>query len=44
MADYEYLRHSLQNVDAVMHFAAKAYVGESILKPREYYKLTSQTL
>jgi UDP-glucose-4-epimerase GalE len=37
MADYECLRHSLKNVDAVMHFAAKAYVGESVLKPREYY-------
>jgi UDP-glucose-4-epimerase GalE len=37
MADYERLRHSLKNVDAVMHFAAKAYVGQSILNPREYY-------
>ena len=37
MADYECLRHSLKNVDAVMHFAAKAYVDESILNPREYY-------
>jgi UDP-glucose-4-epimerase GalE len=37
MADYERLRHSLRNVDAVMHFAAKASVGESVLKPREYY-------
>jgi len=37
MADYECLRHSLKKVDAVMHFAAKADVGESILNPREYY-------
>jgi UDP-glucose-4-epimerase GalE len=37
MADYGHLLHSLKNVDAVMHFAAKAYVGESVLKPREYY-------
>ncbi|WP_348268053.1 UDP-glucose 4-epimerase GalE [Edaphobacter sp. DSM 109919] len=37
MADCECLRHALKNIDAVIHFAAKAYVGESILKPREYY-------
>lgn len=37
LADYECLRHFLKNVDAVMHFAARAYVGESVLKPREYY-------
>lgn len=37
MADYACLRHSLKNIDAVIHLAAKAYVGESILKPREYY-------
>jgi UDP-glucose 4-epimerase len=37
MADYECLRHSLKNVKAVMHFAAKAYVDESIFNPREYY-------
>jgi UDP-glucose 4-epimerase len=39
MADYECLRHSLKNVGAVMHFAAKAYVSESILNPREYYTI-----
>jgi len=38
MSDYECLRHALRRVDAVMHFAAKAYVGESVVKPREYYK------
>jgi UDP-glucose-4-epimerase GalE len=37
MADYECLRHVLKDVDAVMHFAARAYVGESISQPREYY-------
>jgi UDP-glucose 4-epimerase len=37
MADYECLRHVLKDVGAVMHFAARAYVGESISKPREYY-------
>ena len=37
MADYDCLRHSLKNVDAIMHFAAKAYVGESVVRPREYY-------
>lgn len=37
IADYECLRHFLKNVDAVMHFAGRAYVGESVLKPREYY-------
>jgi UDP-glucose-4-epimerase GalE len=37
MADYQCLRHALKDVDAVMHFAARAYVGESISRPREYY-------
>jgi UDP-glucose 4-epimerase len=37
MADYDCLRHSLKNIDAIMHFAAKAYVGESVVRPREYY-------
>jgi UDP-glucose 4-epimerase len=26
------------NIDAVMHFAAHAYVGESVYKPEKYYK------
>jgi UDP-glucose 4-epimerase len=38
LADSERLRLALSKVDAVMHFAAKAYVGESVLKPREYYQ------
>ena len=37
IADYGCLRHCLKNVDAVMLFAAKASVGESVLNPREYY-------
>ena len=37
MADYECLRHSLKKIDAVMHFAARSCVNESILNPREYY-------
>lgn len=37
LADYECLRHFLKGIDAVIHFAARPYVGESIVKPREYY-------
>ena len=29
---------SLQRVDAVMHFAAHAYVGESVTNPRKYFR------
>ena len=32
------LRASLNNVDAVMHFAAHAYVGESVQNPRKYFR------
>lgn len=38
IADYVCLRHVLKRIDAVIHLAAKAYVGESVLKPSEYYK------
>jgi UDP-glucose 4-epimerase len=38
IADYECLRHALTRIDAVIHLAAKAYVGESVIKPREYYQ------
>lgn len=31
------LRHSMRRVDAVMHFAAHAYVGESVEQPRKYF-------
>jgi UDP-glucose 4-epimerase len=37
LGDRKKLVDALGNVDAVMHFAARAYVGESIYKPREYY-------
>jgi UDP-glucose-4-epimerase GalE len=32
------LRSALQRVDAVMHFAAHAYVGESVENPRKYFQ------
>jgi UDP-glucose-4-epimerase GalE len=37
IADANRLRPILSNVDAVMHFAAHAYVGESILDPAKYF-------
>jgi UDP-glucose-4-epimerase GalE len=38
LADYSALRVALRDVEAVIHLAARAYVGESIVKPREYYE------
>ena len=32
------LRQALPRVDAVMHFAAHAYVGESVTNPRKYFR------
>jgi UDP-glucose-4-epimerase GalE len=32
------LAHALRRVDAVMHFAAHAYVGESVVNPRKYFQ------
>ena len=32
------LGRALASVDAVMHFAASAYVGESVLNPRKYFR------
>jgi UDP-arabinose 4-epimerase len=32
------LKRALQQVDAVMHFAAHAYVGESVTNPRKYFR------
>src|SRR5262249_123957 len=29
---------ALENVDAIMHFAAHAYVGESVTNPRKYFE------
>lgn len=37
IADDARLRPVLARVDAVMHFAAHAYVGESVVDPRKYF-------
>ena len=37
ISDTAKLAHLLQRVDSVMHFAAHAYVGESIQQPRKYF-------
>jgi UDP-arabinose 4-epimerase len=37
IADKEKLRSCLDGVDVVMHFAASAYVGESMANPRKYF-------
>jgi UDP-glucose-4-epimerase GalE len=37
VADHGPLFKALRGVDAVMHFAASAYVGESIENPRKYF-------
>lgn len=38
ISDAPRLKPVLQRVDAVMHFAAHAYVGESVLEPRKYFQ------
>jgi len=38
IADEARLRPALARVDAVMHFAAYAYVGESVENPRKYFR------
>ena len=38
IADEARLRPLLKRVDAVMHFAAHAYVGESVENPRKYFR------
>jgi UDP-glucose-4-epimerase GalE len=38
IADEARLRPVLRRVDAVMHFAAHAYVGESVENPRKYFR------
>ncbi len=38
IADEARLRPVLERVDAVMHFAAHAYVGESVENPRKYFR------
>lgn len=38
IADEAKLRPALARADAVMHFAAHAYVGESVQNPRKYFR------
>src|SRR5882757_10819431 len=38
IADAAKLSSSLRRVDSVMHFAAHAYVGESVTDPRKYFR------
>ena len=38
IADEVSLTKALDGIDAVMHFAASAYVGESITNPRKYFR------
>ena len=38
IGDSAKLRPVLQRVDAVMHFAAHCYVGESVVDPRKYFQ------
>lgn len=38
IADSTKITDTLKRVDAVMHFAAPAYVGESVENPRKYYQ------
>jgi len=38
IADSDKLKTVLQRVQAVMHFAAHAYVGESVANPRKYFQ------
>ncbi len=38
LGDSDKLALALRRVDAVMHFAAHAYVGESVINPRKYFR------
>ena len=38
IADAAKLRTALSRVDSVVHFAAHAYVGESVINPRKYFQ------
>jgi len=38
MGDADALTGALRRVDSVMHFAAHAYVGESVADPRKYFR------
>lgn len=37
LSDSLQLRRALDGIDLVMHFAASAYVGESVVNPRKYF-------
>ena len=41
IADQAMLHRVLPRVDAIMHFAAHAYVGESVTDPRKYFRNNS---
>jgi len=43
IADTAKLASALRRVDAVMHFAAHAYVGESVSNPRKYFQNNVQS-
>jgi UDP-arabinose 4-epimerase len=43
IADQARLEKCLEGVDLVMHFAASAYVGESMLNPRKYFENNVQS-
>jgi UDP-glucose-4-epimerase GalE len=43
IGDSERLRPAMDGVDAVMHFAAYAYVGESVANPRKYFRNNVQS-
>jgi UDP-glucose-4-epimerase GalE len=38
IAHADVVRRALEDVDAIMHFAASAYVGESMENPRKYFR------
>src|SRR5207248_10241788 len=38
ICDHENLRSSLKHCDIIIHFAARAYVGESVVDPRGYFE------
>ncbi len=43
IADGAQLAHALKRTDAIMHFAAHAYVGESVENPRKYFQNNVQS-
>ena len=44
--DYDFLKQVVQenNIDAIMHLAAKKYIDESFLKPKQYHDNNMQSL